>query len=105
MKEIPTFVLQQQEAIQQLCSKCCVIELKLFGSAVSDQFDLENSDLDFYVEFANPDSSGIADRFFTLADGLENLFKRPVDLITKPSVKNRIFLENLQSNTQTLYAA
>jgi uncharacterized protein len=54
--------------------------LEIFGSATREDFDLEKSDLDFLVEFQDPDRPGIADRFMCLAEGLEQIFSRKVDL-------------------------
>jgi predicted nucleotidyltransferase len=61
--------------------------------------------LDFLVEFENPEAPGISDRYFALADGLEKIFQRPVDLVTRQSIKNRIFRETVNSTSQPLYAA
>jgi predicted nucleotidyltransferase len=103
--DIPLFIQEQQETIHRLCQKLSVSELCIFGSALREDFDLQKSDLDFLVEFENPDAPGISDRYFALADGLEKIFQRRVDLVTKQSIKNRIFRETVNATSQTLYAA
>jgi len=103
--DIPLFIHEQQEAIQRLCNMLSVSELSIFGSALREDFDFQKSDLDFLVEFENPDAPGISDRYFALADGLEKIFQRRVDLVTKQSIKNRIFREAVNATSQTLYAA
>lgn len=105
MNQIPSFILDQQEAIHRLCVKLSISELCIFGSAVRVDFDPQKSDLDFLVEFDDPEAPGISDRYFALADGLEQIFQRSVDLITRQSIKNRIFRETVDSTSLPLYAA
>lgn len=63
-----------------------VHSLALFGSTARNQAT-ENSDLDFLVEF-----EGVAtfDRYMNLKFFLEDLFGKPVDLVTKRSLKSQI---------------
>jgi len=98
-------LIQKKERIQQLCNELNVRELRLFGSALSDRFDPSRSDLDFVADFHQPDSPGIADRFMTLATGLESIFNRPADLITRPAIKNPVFRRIIEESSIPLYAA
>lgn len=63
-----------------------VSSLALFGSVARDEAT-EASDLDFLVEF-----EGVAtfDRYMDLKFFLEDLFGKPVDLVTKRSLKPQI---------------
>ncbi|WP_407810266.1 nucleotidyltransferase family protein [Spirulina subsalsa] len=63
-----------------------VYSLALFGSAVRNEATPE-SDLDFLVEFAG---KATFDRYMDLKFFLEDLFNRPVDLVTKQSLKPQI---------------
>jgi len=55
-----------------------VDRLELFGSATTDAFAPQRSDLDFLVQFdANP--SKLFDRYFGLKQSLETLYDREVD--------------------------
>lgn len=94
-----------QAHISGLCARLGVRELRVFGSAVSDAFDPSSSDLDFLVEFENPEASGISDRFMALAEGLEAIFERPVDLVTRQAMKNPVFRQTVEQTSQPLYAA
>lgn len=105
MKQLPTFIQSHMDSLNLLCMKHGVRKLCLFGSALTEKFDTSKSDLDFLVEFTDPQSPGIASRFMGLAEDLEALFERRVDLITKSSVRNPLFKEQLASNSQALYAA
>jgi uncharacterized protein len=105
MQLLPRFLSQHQDAITRLCDDLSVRELRVFGSAVTERFDPAHSDMDFVVEFFNPDAPGIADRYMALADGLELIFQRPVDLVTRQAMKNPVFRRTVDSTSQSLYAA
>ena len=96
---------EHRQSIERLCSELSVRELRLFGSAMSERFDPSSSDVDVLVEFFDPEAPGIADRFMALALGLESIFQRPVDLVTKQAIKNPIFRQTVEKNSQPLYAA
>jgi predicted nucleotidyltransferase len=60
--------------------------LALFGSIARNEAT-PTSDLDFLVEFEGP---ATFDRYMDLKFFLEDLFERPVDLVTKRSLKPQI---------------
>ena len=101
---VEQLVTKNQGALKALCNSQEVFELGLFGSATGDEFDPVCSDLDFVVEFKHPDRSGVADRFMNLATGLEEIFQRKVDLITKRSLKNPFFLGSVSRTKEVVYA-
>ena len=105
MPQLPHIILEHNDAIRRLCTDLAVRELRVFGSVITDHFDPERSDLDFLVEFDDPDKPGIFDRYMALAEGLELIFQRPVDLITTQAMKNPIFRQTVNSTSQALYAA
>jgi len=63
-----------------------VRSLALFGSVARDEAT-ETSDLDFLVEF---EGKATFDRYMDLKFFLEDLFHKPVDLVTKRSLKSQI---------------
>ncbi|HBC41845.1 MAG TPA: nucleotidyltransferase [Pseudanabaena sp.] len=63
-----------------------VRSLALFGSVARDEAT-ETSDLDFLVEF---EGKATFDRYMDLKIFLEDLFHKPVDLVTKRSLKSQI---------------
>lgn len=95
---------QNRDAVRELCISQRVAELNLFGSATTGDFDSERSDLDFLVHFKDPDRPGIADRFMGLAEGLERIFSRRVDLVTGRSLKNPFFVSSVNRSRQVVYA-
>jgi predicted nucleotidyltransferase len=95
-------VEQNREAIAELCRTYGVYKLDLFGSAATGAFQPEKSDLDFVVNFW--DRTGrYADRFLQLAESLEGLFDREVDLITEASVKSPLFKQLVDSQQETVF--
>jgi uncharacterized protein len=96
---------EHQIAIGHLCARLAVRELRVFGSAVTGRFDPTRSDIDVLVEFLEPEAPGIADRFMALATGLETIFQRPVDLVTRQAMKNPIFRQTVEQSSEPLYAA
>ena len=73
----------------ELAAKYHVSSIGLFGSIVRDDFSTTHSDIDILVDFSKP----IGIEFIDLADYLENLFKRKVDLVSKNGIKANYFKE------------
>lgn len=97
-------VAGNREAIAALCRRYGVRRLDLFGSATSDRFDPATSDLDFVADFADTEVPGYAHRYLAFAAALEELFERPVDLVTAPSIKNPYLRSEIDAQRQEVYA-
>jgi len=82
-----------------------VRRLAVFGSATDDRFDADRSDLDLLVEFEEMQPAEHADQFFGLAEDLEHLFNRPVDLVEPGAVRNPYFRKSLEETQVEIYAA
>jgi len=94
------------EALSALCCKYAVRRLRLFGSAVGQGFDQEQSDLDFLVEFDEPPPGmRLGAQFFGLMEELQALFQRPVDLLEESAIENSRLLRDARAGAVTLYAA
>jgi uncharacterized protein len=93
------------DQLPDLCRKHRVKALYLFGSATRDDFDPQLSDLDFVVEFESIEQGHRADAYFELLEGLEQIFRRRVDLVTLPALRNRYFVESFEASKVRLYAA
>jgi predicted nucleotidyltransferase len=89
--------------IAALCRQYGVRRLDLFGSATTNAFDPETSDLDFVATFADTDGPGYADRYLDFADALEALFGRPVDVVIDRSIRNPHFRQAVEATRQPLY--
>ena len=78
--------------------------LDLFGSVAGPEWNA-SSDLDFVVSFIEtPRQPGLADRYLALAAGLENMFGRPVDLVTENSIRNPYFRKTVEATRHPIYA-
>jgi len=98
---------QQLERLKSLCRRYRVERLELFGSATGPRFDAEKSDLDFLVSFLRSDEVSASEQYFGLADGLELLFGRSVDLVDIRGARNPYFIAQALASRgeQPLYAA
>jgi len=95
----------KREGLEALCRKYGVAELYLFGSATASGFRPDKSDLDFLVTFRTEPEASLADRYLGLAEELETLFDRPVDLITERAIRNPYFRHSVETSRVSVYAA
>src|SRR5216683_2005863 len=101
---IPLIESKQCE-VSELCGRYGVKRLELFGSAATDAFDSNRSDLDFLVEFLPEQDLGPWLRhYFDFQAELARLFARPVDLVLTAAVKNPHFRRELERTRTLLYA-
>ncbi len=94
---------QKRAAIAEACQQFGVGRLELFGSAARGDFNAQNSDLDFIANFLPPLHPGVADRFFGLAEALETIFARPVDLLTESMLRNPVLREEVNRERMSIY--
>ena len=81
-------ITEKHEALAALCRRYGVKRLEVFGSAARGaDFDPDRSDVDFLVEFEPRGDTAPRDRFLGLADALEKLMGRPVDLVERKAVE------------------
>ena len=106
MEALPEVVRGKLAEVRALCEKHGVKRLTLFGSAVKGTFDRETSDLDFTVELL-PNVDPIADgrAYLALWEALEELFDRPVDLVSLAEIKNPYIAASIRRDQLPLYAA
>ena len=95
----------KREAIEDVCSRFGVARLEVFGSALREDFKLEESDLDLLVEFKPMESYARVEAYFGMRDALRALLKREVDLVMVGAVKNPYIFREIERTKQLLYAA
>lgn len=93
-----------EDAIVSLCRRFGVRRLSVFGSAATEAFDPERSDVEFLVEF-DPDTQHRFDAYFGLKEQLERLLGRPVDLVMPKALENPYFTASVERSRRELYAA
>lgn len=95
---------KKKDQIDKLCHENSVKTLYIFGSALRDDFDVENSDLDFvYTFLEDPKDKNHADRFFYLLYGLEDIFLRKIDLISYRAITNEIMVKEINETKKLIY--
>jgi predicted nucleotidyltransferase len=95
---------EQYRALEAICKRLDVERLELFGSATTDAFAIERSDLDFLVTFiSNVELGPWMAKYFDLQDALEKLFDRPVDLVFPSALKNPYFIRSVNETRRTVY--
>lgn len=100
-------VEEKRGEVARLCEKYGVERLELFGSASRDgeRFDPGESDLDFVVSFEQREPKDLFGRYFGLAEELETLFGRKVDLVSAGALaKDHVFEESISEERLTIYA-
>ena len=104
--QVHDLVDRRRNEVAALCRGFRVVRLSVFGSLANGGFKPETSDLDFLVKFADRRPDGeYADRFLGLAEGLERLFERRVDLVTEESLRNPRFKAEVELTKRTVYEA
>ena len=94
------------DKIVALCKKHRVKTLSVFGSILTDRFN-ENSDVDFLVDFEpydpnNPEFDCLIN-YLDLADSLEMVLGRKVDLVVEKGMRNKYFIANVNRSKQLVY--
>lgn len=98
-------VEQKKLSLAKLCEKYHVAALDVFGSAASNDFDEQQSDIDFLVEFDDTVKTNRFDTFFSLLEELKELFGRQIDLVEPGGLRNPYFIESVNRTRRRIYAA
>jgi predicted nucleotidyltransferase len=102
---VPPVLDSKREALADLCRTFSVRRLELFGSAAAGRFVEGQSDFDFLVTFEDDRVKGVARLYLGLAEGLEQLLGRPVDLVTPESIRNPYFRQAVDATRRLIYEA
>jgi predicted nucleotidyltransferase len=99
-------IMANIDAIRALCREYGVARLDVFGSATTDAFDPDRSDIDFLVDYARETDLGPwMSRHIEFRDELAALLGRPVDLVMDGGLRNKYFIRSVNATRQLLYAA
>jgi predicted nucleotidyltransferase len=88
--------------IIKLCETHKVKSLYAFGSVLTDNFNQE-SDIDLIVDFSNIAVEDYADNYFDFKFSLEDILKRPIDLLEEKAIKNPYFRQSVNQQRQLVY--
>lgn len=95
----------KRDAIAEVCARYGVTRLDAFGSALRDDFNPSESDVDLLVEFAPMEPYARVDSYFGMLDELRALLNREIDLVMVGAVKNPYIARDIERTRQLLYAA
>lgn len=88
--------------IIKLCKEHKVKNLYAFGSVLTDKFN-DESDIDLIVDFVNMEVEDYADNYFDFKFSLQDILKRPIDLLEEQSIKNPYFRKAVNQKKQLVY--
>ena len=97
-----SFLERYISQIQSLCKDSKVKSLYSFGSVNTDQFS-DESDIDFVVDFSVKDPLEYSDSYFNLKFNLENILKRPIDLLETKTIKNPFLKRAIDESKFLIY--
>jgi len=98
-----SIIINNLSEIKRLLNQYKVKRAYAFGSVCTDKFN-DQSDIDLLIAFQdglNPIEYG--DNYFSLADALEKLFHRHVDLITEPTLRNPYFIQSVNETKTPIH--
>lgn len=98
MNELKAHIAQ----INRLCKQYRVKSLFAFGSVVSDRFSAD-SDIDLVVDIDSDDPLDYSDRYFDLKFQLEDMLKRPIDLLEEKAIRNPLLKKEIDSTKVLIY--
>ena len=98
-------IAEKNGELAEICRRHRVARLDLFGSAATHRYRSEDSDLDFLVEFQPIPFGYYVDAYFGLLEALEELFGRPVDLVTSSAIRNPYFKQSVELTRTAVYEA
>ena len=85
------------------CRQNGVKSLYVFGSVLTDRFN-EESDVDLVVDIDALDPLVYANSYFNLKFALQDLLKRPIDLLEAKAIRNPFMRERIDESKQLIYA-
>ncbi len=100
-------IAEKRDELIALCRRYDVARLEVFGSAARGvDFDPATSDADFLVEFIPDSRMASLAQFFDLAEALERLLGRRVDLVERKTLeqsRNYIRRRSILKDAQPVY--
>ncbi len=91
-----------QKDLDKLCESHKVKTLYAFGSVLTDAFN-SKSDIDLIVDFKQIPIEDCADNYFDFKFSLQDIFKRPVDLLEDKAIKNPYLRQFVNQYKQLVY--
>ncbi len=100
---IEELINKDKNTFYKLCEDHNVKSLFAFGSSVSEDFDFEKSDIDLMVEIDEPDPVEKGETIMSFWDKMEEFFKRKVDLLSNPTIRNPFLRQRINDSKVLIY--
>lgn len=100
---IVELINKDKNTFYKLCEEHNVKSLFAFGSAVTDKFDFERSDIDLLVEIDEQDPIEKGEKIMSFWDKMEEFFKRKVDLLSNPTIRNPFLRQSINNSKVLIY--
>jgi len=97
------YIDRYKNTLVQLCLQNKVKSLYAFGSVLTNRFD-NNSDIDLIVDIDSANPLEYADNYFNLKFALQDLFKRPIDLLENKAIRNDYLRQEIDQSKRLIYA-
>ena len=88
--------------INYLCRQNSVKTLYAFGSVLSDRFTAD-SDIDLIIDIDSNDPIDYSEKYFNVSFGLQDLIKRPIDLLEEKTIRNKYLRAELDKTKTLIY--
>ncbi len=73
-----------------------------FGSILTNEYN-NKSYIDLIVDFSKVPLEDYADNYFEFKFSLEDILKRPIDLLEEKAIKNPYFRQSVNQHKQLVY--
>ena len=97
------YIDDYKNALTQLCVENKVKSLYVFGSVLTSRFN-NDSDIDMIVDIDSANPLEYANYYFNLKFALQDLLKRPIDLLENKAVRNNYLRQEIDNSKQLIYA-
>lgn len=88
--------------IRILCHRYGVERMSLFGSATTENFSPDTSDVDCLIKFFR-NQKNLGSHFLDLVDDLEKTWQRPVDIVFEGAIRNYILRDVIENSKILIY--
>ena len=95
------FTLPNHNQVVEACREFGIRRLEVFGSSVRSPAAAR--DVDLLVDFGDHPVKGFSSAFFGFKEKLEQVFGKPVDIITGDSLGNPYFRQSVEASKQLVY--
>jgi predicted nucleotidyltransferase len=100
---IHPFIKIKLPELNRIFNQYMVKSAHLFGSACTQAFG-ENSDIDLLIEMkTEPDPVKKGENLWAMYYDIKKLMQREVDIVTKDSLVNQYFIDELNSTSESIY--